>query len=93
MSLIYPAEDQTIGQAIAELEELGGAASINFEVTRDHDYKTVLDVDDELYEKWRKKHESTSDTSDVDSADEADATSDKAADSGKDTKSKSRKGR
>lgn len=91
MSLIYPAEDQTIGQAIAELEELGGAASINFEVTRDHDYKTVLDVDDELYEKWRKKHESTSDTSDVDSADAPSESKD--ADSGKDTKSKSRKGR
>ena len=52
MPTIVPPSRNELGDVIAELEALGGQAKTDFRISYARDGQAVLDVDDELYDKW-----------------------------------------
>lgn len=78
MPIIVPPSRDELGDVIAELESLGGQAKTDFRISYTRDGQTVLDVSDELYDKWES-------SKDKDSSGRKKTTA-KAADADKDTK-------
>lgn len=52
MPVIVPPSRNQLGEVIAELEALGGIAKQTFRITRTRTGVAVLDVSDDLYDKW-----------------------------------------
>jgi hypothetical protein len=55
MATIVPTTRDEAGEIIANLESLGGNAKQNFRLAYSRTNEVVLDVDDDLYDKWSAK--------------------------------------
>lgn len=60
MPVIVPPDRNQLGDAIVELEKLGGKPKQDFALSFNRWGETVLDVSDELYAKWESKSSSKS---------------------------------
>jgi hypothetical protein len=55
MATIVPTTRDEVGEIIANLESLGGNAKQHFRLAYSRTNEAVVDVDDDLYDKWSAK--------------------------------------